>query len=318
MTWSIFLLILIVIAIAIVLLVIYCKFSADHERSIHEILYPSRYSTRFHESMFICKNDSYDCRVKNGYYMMSKHRVNIIGLAYNIGNKVEKLLRRCQRLLEPWQSGSKVVIYCYDSTDNTFPYLKEKQAEYPWLVLPEVVLENKKNMTRLVRMANLRNLCLQYLNDNTDYTLIMDFDLSGPLSIDGLANSLSYMDLYEKDSYDVVCANGMLSVVGLNMYLPFFGWNYYDPFAVKLLDGTKVTNSPFRNMIMKRGDQPFEVISGFGGAALYKTKVLQKYHYIPDEDECEHVILHQQMHDDGHKIAINPSLIVLAGVQGGS
>lgn len=312
--------ILLIIAIIVILIIIYCKFSSDHERSIHEILFPGLYSTRFHESMFVCKDNSYQCRNKMGYDMLSKNKVCIVGLAYNLGNKVEKLIRKCKRLLSPWHKDSSVVVYCYDSTDDTFNYLKNKQAENPWLILPEIVLENKKNMSRLVRMAHLRNICLQHIDKSADYILITDYDLSGPLSLDGIANSISYMNKYEKDSYDVMCANGLLSVVGLNIHLPFAGWDYYDPFAVKMLDGYRPTTGPFNSLIMKRGDAPIDVISGFGGAGLYKIELFtkKKYKYIADENECEHVTLHEMMFNDGYKIAINPSMIVLSGIQGGS
>ena len=54
-----------------------------------------------------------------------------------------------------------------------------------------------------------------------------------------------------------------------------------------------------------------EIQSGFGGAAIYKTKVFIKYDYSKEfeTNETDHVSLHRKLLRDGGKIFINPKFI---------
>jgi hypothetical protein len=56
-----------------------------------------------------------------------------------------------------------------------------------------------------------------------------------------------------------------------------------------------------------------EVESGFGGFAIYRASLFEKFDYsvadVALEDECEHIALNSRIHDSGGKIFINPSLV---------
>jgi hypothetical protein len=71
----------------------------------------------------------------------------------------------------------------------------------------------------------------------------------------------------------------------------------------------------FNNITLSRGDDPIEVVSNFGGLAIYKTKAIKNKKYdakIWEEASVDpdHVELHRQMSSDGWKIILDPSMIV--------
>lgn len=312
--------ILLIIIVIILIIILICQVHYEHIKTPHEIFHPSLYSTKFNENLFVPKlevQSSYNKKVSEGYNIMKESKISFIGLAYNIGGKVHKLIKKCQRLREKW-GDAQCVIYCYDSTDETYNILNQNKPD--WLILPTDLIEGKSKMRRLIRMAHLRNLCLKYIRPDDDYVMIVDWDLSGPISIDGIADSTYYIHHHH---YDVLCANGLLTFLGLNMHTVAGGWWYYDPFAVKFLNGKRAHEDKvkrFTDLVYMRGEEPVEVISGFGGAALYRAELFtqDKYSYDTTIDECEHVVIHEKMYKDQNKIGINPSLILLSGVQGGS
>lgn len=305
--------IIFILSIVLIILIIYViiKTTNNNSKSIHEILYPHYYSSKFHESVFISNDDKYNKYVKSGYEVMKTKKISYIGLAYNLGTKVHKILKRCQRLKEPWLD-AHFVIYCFDSTDDTYNILNKDKPD--WLTLPIDILENKNKMTRFERMAHLRNICLKYIRPNDDYVMVIDWDLAGPISLDGIANSVTYID---NNEYDVLCSNGLVNNTGLPLMGTNLGYIYYDPLAVKKLNGHRPTTD---RDDMRRGEEPIKVISGFGGAAIYKSKLftIDKFKYNPDINDCEHVVMHEDMYNNNNTIGINPSLILLSGLQGGS
>ena len=308
--WTQLILIILIIIIIILITLLYCNVN---QVTPHQLIFNKSYQAVFDENLFICNDADYLTKVKLGYDIMRSKSLTIVGLAYNIGDKVKMLVKRLNHIKQYWQDFN-CVIYCYDSTDNTYNYLKDQQL--PWLILPQEILPDKKNLKRLVRMARLRNLCLKYLTGQEDYVMVLDYDLAGPISMDGIANSIYYM---ENENYSVMSSNGVFSIL-LNIYNDKIGWKYYDPLAIKELNGYRPHKDIMYNYTFKRGQKPYQVISGFGGAAIYKASLfnIDKYIYPEHEHECEHVLLHQQIYADNHKIAINPSMILISGIQGGS
>lgn len=307
-----------IIIIVIIIIVLIIWYLSVERKSIHELLNKNLYSTKFKESMFKVNNEKYEEYKNKGYEIMKKKKISFIGMAYNIDNRVKKLLKKCEILRNGWLD-AHFVIYCYDSTDNTYKYLNENKPD--WLTLPTDIIPNAKKMKRMERMSHLRNLCLKYIRNDDDYVMVVDWDLKGNISLDGIANSITYL---ENNQFDVLSANGLSNVIGFNMYDNFIGYHYYDLLAVKTLDDYRPDGN-IKNITYvanrdnyRRGDDPIQVKSAFGGACLYKAELLRKYKYSPEIDECEHVVIHEQMHNDGYKIGINPSFILLSGIQGGT
>lgn len=162
-------------------------------------------------------------------------------------------------------------------------------------------------------MARLRNLLLsEARKEKTDYLVMFDCDLVGPISRDGLVHSVYKMD---HDDYAMISANGLVNVTGLHVNLLHLGWIYYDPFAFTYMNGENM-NKVRLGISRKRGEKIIPVRSAFSGAALYDMKKLKGIDYIEQKKICEHKTLNFQLHIKGYKLGMNPSFILLAGIQG--
>ena len=62
---------------------------------------------------------------------------------------------------------------------------------------------------------------------------------------------------------------------------------------------------------IKKNNQWIKIDSGFGGAAIYKSEVFNKFDYSKEfqTTETDHVSLHRKLIRDGGKIYINPQFI---------
>ena len=69
----------------------------------------------------------------------------------------------------------------------------------------------------------------------------------------------------------------------------------------------------YSKMIRIRRNSPWiQVISGFGGFAIYKSQIFLQYDYSANgalAKESEHVALHSKVVSSGGKVFINPALI---------
>ncbi len=301
--------------------------------TLSEWIHQNAYQIIFEEGYFLpipIQKQKYQIYTKYGYNIMKKQRIVFAGLAYNLGKKkTNKLVKRLRYLGSFWKD-YRVIIYTEDSTDGTFQFLKNLIGhDFRWILLPHNI--NKIGLPRLVRLAKLRNTYLRELHRlsirkdehkyNYDVVAIIDCDLAGPFSNDGIANSISH---FNQNSYDVLFANGLYSQIG-TFYFPHLGWTYYDIMPVVLIDQIRNTDGTYQNkrnrldLVMKRGESPFPVISAFGGIGLYRGSIFKKgkYQYIPNKKVCEHITLHEQLYRDKYKLGINPSLIALSGIQGG-
>lgn len=169
---------------------------------------------------------------------------------------------------------------------------------------------------RIEKMVYLRNIYLNEIKNKYsgfDYVCIWDLDTIGTTYIDGIANTFYYFSK-ENTNIDVICGFGL-----------YVGWNptiYYDSFAHlsvgekydiknKTMMDIKYLSLSFK---YKRGDEPVETDSCFGGIAFYRLSSLLSpyvfYDMTPSQEniECEHVRLHKKI--KGTKL-MNPSMINL-------
>lgn len=311
-----FLLVLFLIVLLIVLLLTY--YIIYSEKTIHEMVYPEYYGNRFIEESFPpVKNKShYYRRVAKGYKLLKNSKVAILGLAYNLD--VRKMMKRLSFITKKCKD-YRIIIYGVDSTDNSFKILEKYECDK--IILPKKLI-NKEGLNRVQKMAKLRNILRKTLiksDFNPDYVILQDCDLASALSIDGIAHSLTYMN-----EYSGIFANGLRNEFLFNFHSPYLGYYYYDSYALRedpqnpiLYDtdfhkGIKVTMS----ICQARGQSLIPVKSAFGGAGIYKYQVFKDFKYKENTKRCEHVDFNEQIYDRGHKLAINPSLILLSGRQG--
>lgn len=326
--WAlIFLLVIIVIVIVLVVVI-----AVTSEDSIHQMCHPKLYQAKFHETAFppITRKKRYYERVRKGYKTMKGSSIAIMGLAYNLGTDMSKMLvKRLYHLVKPWRHHC-IILYAADSQDDTYSIIQEEAEKYNLNVCLPTCHPNKEGLKRIDKMVVLRNICLDYLKDSgyePEYAMFIDCDLTGPISIDGIAHSISYMDLdvdnrqryihkYNKYSnFDAMFANGMVNYLVFNCSIPGIGWTYYDGLAFESMPSHRQKLAAGFTIAAKRGENPIRVQAAFGGAGIYKYKVLKKYSYKFGK-RCEHTSIHEPMFHDGYQLAINPSLILLSGIQG--
>lgn len=137
---------------------------------------------------------------------MKQSRVVICGLARNCATSLECIERRVE------ETGSlfkdyRVVLFENDSKDTTRLVLKQWQKRNSKVHLieckipdckfgsPTAYVEGGCSPNRFERMANFRNQYLAYVNRHYkkfDYLIVVDMDLKGPWSLDGLASSFGF------------------------------------------------------------------------------------------------------------------------------
>lgn len=256
----------------------------------------------FPESYYLPQNESYYDDIASGYDFMHGKTVMICGICKNIEKNVRPILSKIKVLGEMFKS-YEVFIYENDSTDYTLANL----ANYSNLLeLPIVIQterlgiephEQDKSLRRRQIMAKCRNKYLDYIKDKpVDYVIVLDLDVWG-FSYQGVAHSFS-------QDFDVVGSNGIVyqtNKEGRRFRCFYDTWAYRGP-------------SEFENLNLltfNRGEPLVEVDSCFGGLATYKRKWLDNVTYM--DYDCDHVTLHDQIRNNGGKIMLNPSQIVMYG-----
>lgn len=277
---------------------------------------------RFPEDLFPPKEniDEYLSHVLQGYMKMKHSSVTICGICRNISKMFPLTQARVTKIAGMFRHAD-IFIYENDSTDETAQELKQWENEYIFdksIKSLKVVTEKVQtewfntgcDKPRLQAMANARNHYVDYLKEkgnDTDYTIILDLDILGGYSYDGIAHSVSLM--YCDNSINVLGSNSLL--FRPNMVQPDVTERvFYDTFAYRALgeDGFLEELSRMKNkLVFERGEKPVEVNSCFGGMAIYNVPFSLKY----SDEDCDHVTMHNKMRENGHRVFINPSMITL-------
>lgn len=174
---------------------------------------------------------------------------------------------------------------------------------------------------RLERIAYCRNLCLEEMNSSNKYKkcqYVVVADLDG---VNNLLTKNSVESCWEVNkNWDMCSANQKgpyydISALRHQKWCPNDCWQDYSNF---LKDGISEEESLSKAVLSKMISIPesedfIEVLSSFGGLAIYKRKYLElsSYGHLDENknEVCEHVILHKKMIENGAKLYINPKLI---------
>ena len=173
-------------------------------------------------------------------------------------------------------------------------------------------------------LAALRNRCqdeLQEINGifPIDYVIVIDLDLEGGWSYDGILNSFAY----DLNGWSAMTANG-IEFVENTVTNKTTGESesecerlFYDTWAYKGYGDESVLDSESVNEYrFERGESPFQVFSNFNGLGIYKFEDMIKSRFDAKELADGTVLnewscYHQEMRKLGKKIFLNPSLITL-------
>jgi hypothetical protein len=139
---------------------------------------------------------------------------------------------------------------------------------------------------------------------NYDFVIVVDTDLRGGWSYDGVANTFGH------DDWDFVGSNGIL-----RRLTPTFPVTYdvrqYDTWALRYA-GRDKAYQPWQmdGAVHNPGEPLVPVWSCFGGLGVYSMAAFRAANY--GGNDCEHVELYRQMRAAGHsRLFLNPSQIVL-------
>lgn len=257
---------------------------------------------------------NYQNTVLKGKEFIQNKNIVITGLTRNNGDKLYNNIK----LLDNLKINSSYFLYENDSTDNTQDLLQKLSQENPnCQYLSEklnlIQYGQVKDKERTQRLAECRNICLEFIRDNhrtSDYVIVMDFDYS-LLSIDGLFHSFGV--LAENNKIDATA--GFSYEIKMNNIL----WNYdswafrwtwwddlqkqYDYYNIDPMGWFGLYYPPI-------GSSPIFVNSAFGGSCIYKTSVFLNGKY--SGEDCEHVMFHKFLKTQKDFVLVaNPSQIML-------
>lgn len=258
------------------------------------------FRSRFPEDLYPCTQASlkeYTERVLYGLEKARNSTVVIAGLVRDIAQVLPLTLDRLE-YLSSFFFDCEFVIIEDDSKDQSSSILAQWDPECFKHVtcyrggLPK--FGSIKSRARIELMTN-RRTCLQgkikSLASDLDYVILLDMDIDGGFSYEGIMNSLSY-------NLDAVSSNSLYYENGAR--------HFYDTYALRLFNELSVTEK--QALVYNRGEQPFQVLSGFGGLCVYKMGAYLNGVYHTDDPSkwCEHQGFHK-----GMDCYLNPSQITL-------
>ena len=223
---------------------------------------------------------------------MRERRVVIASV---VRNSIEVLPHTIERIeaLGKLFADYRVVVYENDSDDGTSELLtawmggnERVHARCDVRGIP--VSPKTRSGQRGDRMAEYRNWYHQYIeirHPNFDNVIVLDMDLRGGWSNDGIANTFGW------DDWDFVGSNGLILQRArwrFNMWLQFDAWAYRRPGSFEPIRCREVNDFAWR-----RGEPLQSVFSCFGGLGIYRTPAFLAGSY--GGGDCEHVRLHRSM-----------------------
>lgn len=254
--------------------------------------------------------ESYEAAVEAGRMAMRESRAVICGLARNVATHLPRTIARIQRLGRMFAEYC-VLVYENDSTDVT-PALLNRWASRNHRVT--VISERRgKKLHGSVRcprrgddMADYRNRLQREVQRrwaDFDYACLLDMDLTGGFSYDGIAHS------FGRQPWDAVGSYGILYQRQKRRDLAL----HYDVWAFRRFGSYEEVDGCEGNLLAwRRGDDLLPVYSCFGGLGLYRMPAWLSSRYCGGD--IEHVGLHREMRERGYgRQFLNPSQIVLYG-----
>jgi len=271
-----------------------------------EILFPE---TRF--PPLAAQQASYGHLVSRGYQIMRTRRVVMAGLARNVAWLLPRTIARIESLGSLF-ADYRVVIYENDSTDGTREMIHRWSEDNPRVTLLSEVRHDPVNrpircLRRAQRMAYYRNKYHDFIAAECagyDEVMVIDTDLAGGWSFDGIANT------YGHGGWDFV---GSYGVIYKRLGLRPNCLCHYDAWAFRNNSDYQPLSSRHVNALhWHRGEPMVRVYSCFGGLGIYRTEAFLSGRY--DGQDCEHIALHRQMCANGYRRTfLNPSQITIYG-----
>lgn len=252
------------------------------------------------------------CYLENiqlGKKICEDSKVAVVSLARNC----EKNLQKSIDIIKTIQS-KKFVFFIYEnnSIDKTKEILTSNQNNQIKISLniDETPYLTNRSRERTINLAKYRNACLAWVKhgySHFDYVIVLDLDADEGFSIDGIYNSISWLNKIDQSagmgSYSLLMKNN-------NLF-------HYDAFATRIdnWEESSPLASPseksFNKYYPEIGSSPISFYSCFGGLAVYKTEHFIDGHYDGSLG-CEHIWFHKSIRDKGYNMYLNPSSVFFA------
>lgn len=290
-------------------------------------------NTDFPEDLFIAKNKAvFDYTVNNGRKIAQNKSIILCGIVRNVSKSIERniaCLHRTGQLFKDYH----IYLYENDSSDNTVELLtKLKNNKFTFFSEHREDMDYRKDLDNGVDtyhykrsqiLANCRNKYLNYVREHFshfDYMCVVDLDIKGGWSYDGFLSGINCIESENKTA--CVSAYGVISEPTNSLRLEDieqFQYIFYDSFAFRpknISGGIHIFNTSRFNLIkFQRGEKPIEVRSNFNGLGIYKIPLLNGVSYGAKSwqqgyTDTDHVVLHDQLIQNGYKIMLDPSMIV--------
>jgi hypothetical protein len=269
------------------------------------------------------KKEEYNTLTTLGFKRMRESTIVICTLVRDVADRMREIVIRSERMGKMFKD-YRILVVENDSKDGTRRLLTQWRIRNPKVVIlgcgvnseEECKIKIAKKKTdghkvdrgRIEKMVYLRNLYLSYICDNLqhfDYTMVWDLDIIGSVYLDGVANTMGWFA--RRPDANAICANGIYRIGVLAIYYDSYAHlDKGDTYHIKYKTWHDVKSRT--NARYQRGDDLKEVISGFGGCTMYRTRKLCEAKYDmspPGNIECEHVRLHKKMKG----VYVNPSMI---------
>jgi hypothetical protein len=264
--------------------------------------------------------------------MLNNKSILVVGTIRNVEKTITNEIIRCSNALSEFRNVSFYLVES-DSDDNTLKKLEELKENLTNFSFLSLGVLDKKISNRLERIRFCRNSYVQHIRtldkeQTPTYVLVVDLD-----GMNSALNFQSVLSCFVRNDWDVVVSNQTFGYYDI-LALRHPTWQKNDWAEEYELEKKKVKRPKskfwlhrvqynlkidkvkhrvlYSKMVRISKNSPWiEIQSGFGGAAIYKTKVFIKYDYSKEfeTNETDHVSLHRKLLRDGGKIFINPKFI---------
>jgi hypothetical protein len=222
---------------------------------------------------------------------------------------------------------ANIVIVENDSVDGTSEKLREYAEFDDTLRLVQPVLNDRQwksndpdstSLERVAKMSKIRNMYLDAATEfsDADYLIVIDLDLLGGWSYDGIYNSFGY------DDWSAMTANGIMYITQVlrgpsgQESKEKVRRMFFDTWTFRPLGDPKFRGfATYESYHVDKSDKPIQILSNFNGLGIYDYNTINSIEYKPyaldGTVSCEHVYVNQKIVEGGGKVFINSSQITL-------
>lgn len=264
--------------------------------------------------------------------MIENKSILIVGTVRNVEKTITNEIKRCLKALNDFKNTSFYIVES-DSSDNTLVKLENLKKSIKNFSYTSLGNLDAKLPDRLERIRYCRNSYVEYMrtlvgDKRPNFVLVVDLD-----GMNSSLNSNSILSCFERNDWDVVVSNqtfGYYDILALRhpTWQPNDWSVEFNQEKKKLseynskylfnrvkhnikLDRVKQQVLYSKMIRIKKKNPWIKIDSGFGGAAIYKIEVFDRFDYSKEFEttETDHVSLHRKLTRNGGVILINPKFI---------